>query len=158
MKTYVIDTNVLNVANGKAEQAGPACVLACLKKLADVKSSGRVAVDIEAHIFREYKRNASMSGQPGAGDAFFKWLHDRQGMVKHCELVRTNPRNNDGTEYEFFEDREGFDGFDPSDKKFLVVALKSDHGPIILNAVDSDWRAFKDPMSEVGVLVQELCS
>lgn len=157
MRSYVIDTNVLQVANWKAGQAKPQCVLACIKKLRAVMKSGRACVDAEGHVFSEYRHNASMSGQPGVGDAFFKWLHDRQGMHKHCELVQTEPRNSEGTEYDFFQGRQEFNGFDLSDRKFVVVALNSIYQPRVLNAVDSDWANFRRALERVRVYVEELC-
>ena len=45
--------------------------------------------------------------------------------------------------------------FDPSDRKFLAVAVAAD--AVVLNATDSDWGEQGALMGELGVEVRELC-
>ncbi len=157
MSTFVIDTNVLRVSNGQSSHASLTCVAACIGTLIDIRNAHRSAVDAEGHIFAEYFKNASRSGQPGVGDSFAKWLWDNQGVSKHCELVRTHPEDAAGREFEVFRSNEALDEFDLSDRKFVMVALNSGFRPKVLNAVDSDWAIFADALVLAGVVVQELC-
>ena len=83
----VVDTNVPLVANGKAEQAGLKCEDACVRKLRQVQAERRTLVDDKQLIFKEYLRRLSLSGQPGLGDAFFKWLWENQANPQHCRIV-----------------------------------------------------------------------
>src|SRR5207245_8723519 len=49
------------------------------------------------------------------------------------------------------------EGFDLSDRKFVAVARASRHSPTVLNAVDSDWRIYEEPLKRHGVEVEFLC-
>ncbi len=80
----VVDTNVPMVANGRTEQASLACVSTTITKLRDIQSRHRVLVDCLGLILDEYRRHLSPRGQPGLGDAFFKWLWDNQANPQVC--------------------------------------------------------------------------
>jgi hypothetical protein len=150
----VVDTNVAIVANGRADQAGPSCVLACVNALLDVVRRRRVIVD-DGRIFGEYIRNLSMSGQPGVGDAFFKWIWDQQADPVCCTRVELTPHEQRG--FEAFPDDAALTGFDAADRKFVAVAIASGESPPILNAADTDWWLFRKPLSRYGVTVEFLC-
>ena len=45
--------------------------------------------------------------------------------------------------------------FDPSDRKFLAVAVVAK--AVVLNATDSDWDEHAVLMEELGVKVSQLC-
>ena len=45
--------------------------------------------------------------------------------------------------------------FDPSDRKFLAVAVVAN--AVVLNATDCDWSEQKQLMEDLGVTVRELC-
>ena len=58
------------------------------------------------------------------------------------------------------DNRRGFEelpdnDFDPSDRKFLAVAVVANAA--VLNAVDSDWSEHEALMEDLGVNVEELC-
>jgi hypothetical protein len=152
----VVDTNVPVVANGRTPQAGPACVLACIDALDDLRLHNRVVLDSLGRILQEYRNNLSASGQPGVGDAFFKWVWQNQANTTHCETVEIHPRRN-GEDYEEFPDDPELARFDRSDRKFVAVALASRLNPPIYNAVDSDWWDFRDALAAHGVTVRFLC-
>jgi hypothetical protein len=155
----VIDTNVLQVANGNAPQADPTCVLATIDRLESVRRHEIVCLDISELILQEYiAQRFSFAGQPGAGDAFFKWIFDNQANQQHCEQVLITPRHDDHTNFDEFPDDPALAGFDRSDRKFVAVALASSNNPTVLNAVDSDWRLFGDALAANGVTVEELCA
>jgi hypothetical protein len=48
-------------------------------------------------------------------------------------------------------------GFDRSDRKFVAVARASAHGPMIVNAVDTDWWIYRVALQRHGVRVEFLC-
>jgi hypothetical protein len=156
MTVVVIDTNVLIVANGRTEQADQDCVLACLDAL-DQAQKGIVVLDDIGRILNEYMGRLSMSGQPGAGDAFFKWLHDHQADSRHCECVRITPKSSDEEDFKEFPDDPKLAGFHRKDRKFVAVARASRRSPRILNAVDRDWWDFREALKVNGVFVRFLC-
>lgn len=157
MKAVVIDTNVPVVANGRTEQAGPDCVLACLEALESTVRTGKLVLDDALRIVNEYMNNLSMSGQPGAGDSFMKWIWQNQANPDCCERVHITPRAGGTEDYKEFPDDPDLAGFDPPDRKFAAVARASRHGPVVLNAADTDWWDYKEPLERHGVSVEFLC-
>jgi hypothetical protein len=107
-------------------------------------------------ILKEYKdQRLSFSGQPGFGDAFFKWVFDNQADQRRCERVQIHPRD-DGT-FDESPNAPELEGFDRGDRKFVAAALASPSSPPILNAVDSDWWDYYDVLSRHGLKIEFLC-
>ena len=153
----VIDTNVLVAANDKSEQAGPDCVLACVSALAKMKTGKLVLVDSGMRIFDEYRRYACLSGQPGLGDAFCKWLWYNQANSRYCQQIEITPKENDPLDFDEFPNGPDLACFDRADRKFVAVALASGKQPTILNATDSDWWNFREPLESNRVKIEFLC-
>jgi hypothetical protein len=152
----VIDTNVGIVANGKHESAQPDCIIACIEALGAARRKV-VLVDDAYRIFDEYRRHLSPSGQPGVGDAFFKWLWDNQGNRRRCRQIKITPTTDEDRQFAEFPDDPDLDGFDPSDRKFVAVACASGMQPAILNASDRDWWEHREALGRNGVNVKFLC-
>jgi hypothetical protein len=155
MSAYVVDTNVLFVANQASPQAGPQCVNACVNALRAAKE-GIVVLDDSWRILGEYG-NKLNPGQPGAGDLFLKWVHKNQTNPDHCEQVRLTLRSNDQDDFNEFPDDEALERFDRSDRKFVAVALASKNEPDVLNAVDRDWWDYREELKRHQVHIQFLC-
>ena len=151
----VVDTNVPLVANGKAEQAGLKCEDACVRKLRLIQAERRTLLDDKWLIIEEYRRNLSHTGQPGVGDAFFKWLWENQANPPHCRIVPVTVQAD--REFTEFPDDPRLVSFDLADRKFVAVALASGAGPHVLNAADTDWRDHRQALAENGVDVVFLC-
>lgn len=146
--TFVVDTNVLVVANGGDWlRTAPACVDTCVRKLQQVKDSERTVIDDGWQILGEYKDNARSSGEPGFGDAFLRWLLSNIANSDRCDCVR--PAD--------FPDDARLANFDQSDRKFVCVALAHPDKPSILNAVDSDWHAVIVPLADYGIKIDCIC-
>ena len=157
MTTYVVDTNVAVVANGRNTTADAHCRLACVNELRSVAAGAVVAIDDgttedkRSAIMKEYARRLNFSGAPGAGDVFFKYVFDNQYRASRVRRVPVTPSEND---------RHGFDelpenDFDRSDRKFLAVAVVA--RATVLNATDSDWDEHASLMEELGVEIHQLC-
>jgi len=157
MNAFVVDTNVPVVANGKSEQADPDCVIACIDRLGAIVANGIVVLDDTMQILHEYMSNLSMSGQPGAGDAFMKWVWSIQADEGRCERVCLRPRSLESDDFSEFPDDVDLGTFDRSDRKFVAVALASRKRPIVLNAVDSDWARSYRVLARYGIEVSFLC-
>ncbi len=162
MEAYVVETNVAIVANNRVEQTPQAdvrCVQACITKLVECVKilkgglEGRLVLDARGEIEREYAAYLSFSGQPGVGDEFFFEVC-QQAYGPHCERVPITPQ---GDSYEEFPNDAVLASFDRSDRKFVAVALASAHHPVILNAVDSDYRDHQGALKAAGVCIKELC-
>ena len=157
MSTYVLDTNVAVVANGGTEQATSDCILNCLRILEQIKEKGILVLDDARLILTEYMNNLSPSGQPGAGDAFMKWVWINQANPIYCELVSITPKPCDSEDFEEFPNDPGLRRFDRSDRKFVAVALTSSNKPKILNAVDTDWWKYRVVLRRHGIRIRFLC-
>ncbi len=78
--------------------------------------------------------------------------------------LETQPREERLIELSIEFDEDGYatlpDGItfhDPSDRKFIAVALKFTPPAQIINATDTDWAVEKSSLSSAGITVQELC-
>lgn len=147
----VVDTNVPVVANGNSPQASPECVISCVLHLNRIVQGrrGKLVVDDQWRILREYQNNLSSSGQPGVGDAFLKWVLTNRANPKLCDLVSV-------AGHEFPPSPE-LSGFDPSDRVFVIVALAHARQPPVLQAVDVKWWKFRNALQNHGVTVEFLC-
>jgi len=153
----IVDTNVAIVANGKAEQAGIECIRACIAALKQVKASGRIWLDANRLILDEYRLHLSPTGQPGVGDAFFKWLWNNQANEQLCRQVRLTPLADDNRAFAEFPDDPELYGFDRSDQKYAAVALVCGEVAPIKNTSDTDWWNFREALARHEVQVNFIC-
>lgn len=151
MSTFVVDTNVAVSANGRETHADERCQLECVRKLKAVAVGEVVAIDDGGSILQEYLKYLRWSGQLGAGDAFLKHVFNFQYDSTRVRRVPLTPSE---------DHRRGFEElppntFDPSDRKFLAVAVVA--SAVVLNATDSDWHEHRALTDELGVEVRQLC-
>ncbi len=156
----VVDTNVPKTANlaldpATIPQEFTSCVLACVEAVDHVVNKGGLVLDSGDEIFTEYRNNLCLSGQPGVGDTFAKWVHDNQWNASKVTRVRITKN---GDSYDEFPDHDGLTRFDNSDRKFIAVANAHPAKPPVLQATDSKWWGRKDALSGTGITVQFLCS
>ena len=59
-------------------------------------------------------------------------------------------------DYKEFPEDPDLANFDPSDRKFVAVAIASGANPTIFNATDSDWQDAEAALKKY-VTVQQLC-
>ena len=150
MTTFVVDTNVAIVANGRSTQADEQCRRCCARMLETVVAREMVAIDDYGSILAEYARYLRRYGQPGLGYVFFKHVFNFQYDHKRVQRVPLTPA----------DDQRGFEElppntFDRSDRKFLAVAVVV--GGVVLNATDSDWAEHQALTDALGVRVHQLC-
>jgi len=149
--TFVVDTNVAIVANGRDTHADEHCRLACVKKLNSVTTRSIVAIDDVGCILAEYASHLTRPGGPGVGDAFFKHLFDYQYDPRRVLRVAVTPSEDDRRGFEELPENT----FDRSDRKFLAVAVVAN--AVVLNATDSDWNEHQELMDDLGVEINQLC-
>ena len=150
-----MDTNVAVVANGGANQADIACVESCVKTLRQIRDGQRLLLDDKGLILREYRNHLSPSGQPGPGDAFFKWIWENQANEDSCRTVPVACHADRA--FEEFPNDPSLSSFDMSDRKFVAVAIACGTDPKVLNASDTDWWNYRQVLRRHGVLVKFLC-
>jgi hypothetical protein len=158
-KKCLVDTNVPKKANMATDPSNipddlTHCVFACIEAIDNVIKKGGLVLDAGDEIFDEYRHQLSMSGQPGVGDRFMKWVHDNRWTFPAEDRVIITKN---GQSYDEFPDHEGLSHFDISDRKFIAVANSHLSKPTILQATDSKWWGWKTALKEVGIPVQFLC-
>ena len=159
-KKYLVDTNVpinANLAtNPDPDSDVPdECILACVEAIDHVVKNDGLILDSDDEIFTEYRNHLSLSGQPGVGDRFMKWVNDNRWKSPDIDRV-TITKNGDS--YDEFPDHDGLTQFDKSDRKFIAVSNVHLAKPPVLQATDSKWWGWKDALKKVGITVRFLCS
>jgi hypothetical protein len=157
MTAFVVDANAAVVASGRTPQADLGCVEACVNALAGITQTGMVVLDDEGLILSEYMDNLSISGQPGVGDAFMKWLWENQAVTARCEQVHLAHRDDDRDAFAAFPSDPRLGSFHRDDRKYVAAALTSQHSPTVLNAVDTDWWTHRAALSDNGISLRFLC-
>ena len=157
MRAFVVDVNVAIVANGHSPQADDDCILACIDALETIHRDGMIVLDDDMRILSEYMRHLQMGGQPSLGDLFMKWVWENQAVPSRCERIVLLRRDEDQEDFDVFPDDVDLRGFDPSDRKYVAVALASWNRPEVLNAVDSDWWHYRTALRRNGVRLRFVC-
>ncbi len=154
---FIIDTNVGVQANKALDVDSLSemeldCAENCVKLLKAVclNTSG-IVLDSDNEIFNEYRKRLSMSGQPGVGDMFMKWVHRNLG---YFDLV---PITKSGDTYIEFPSHPGLANFDPSDRKFVAVANAHKKNPTVYQATDSKWWGWRKALKGAGIEVEFIC-
>ena len=151
MTAFVVDTNVAIAANGRGTHADRRCQLACIETLRGLVERGTVAVDDGNLILDEYRNRLNFAGGPGVGDMFFKHVFNHQYQGGRVRRVPVTPVEDERRGFEELPENR----FDPSDRKFLAVAVAG--RAAVLNATDGDWGEQRALMEALGVEVNELC-
>ena len=153
----IVDTNVPVIANGGQKQASLDCEMACIEALLELKDRGHLVLDDADLIYDEYRRHLSLSGQPNPGDEFMKWVNDVRHTASRCSRVRLTQRGASSTDFEEFPDSPELRGFDPSDRKFVAVALAHGDGASVQVAVDRGWWMHRKALNRWSVQLEFLC-
>lgn len=153
----LVDTGVALVANGQADQASPACIVACTNALHDITRQGGLVLDSLGEIFTEYKNNLLQRGQRGPGDEFLLWVITNQWTPGRCDRVTLTRSSQAPPFYAEYPPNRALAGFDPSDCKFVAAANAHPDKPPILVSLDTDWANAKLALEEAGIRLRELC-
>jgi hypothetical protein len=144
---WVVDTNVGIVANDRPVDGDhpTESVLKCVLFLGNLMKIGRIAMDGDREIIREYPHKMRSTGEPGIGDAFLKWVLTNQANPSRCKIV-------DITNIAVPDQLKGF----RDDEKFIRTALGCSE-PQIAEAVDGLWWKRRADFEAVGITVNFLC-
>ncbi|WP_372609465.1 hypothetical protein [Halomonas sp.] len=156
MTRAVVDTNVLLVANDDHEGVSEECIIACIEAIEEIRRRGVVVIDDEWKILGEYHHKLNPNkGQPEPGDAFLKWLLQRQANTKHVAHVPVTETVQDW--FEEFPDHDLQVAFDPPDRKFIAVAAADDGNPHVFQAADCKWLSWWPQLAGAGVRFRFVC-
>lgn len=155
----LVDTNVPITANLAVKPDDipdelANCVSSCVKTIENIRKNGGLVMDEGNEIFREYLDHLSLSGQPGLGNVFMKWVHDHSWNADMVTQVRITKN---GDSYDEFPAHGELSNFDPSDRKFVAVANAHPEKPPIVQATDSKWWGWEKTLARVGITVKFPC-
>lgn len=153
--TYVVDTNVILVANQMHGEVSPDCIAQSALKLQDIMKKGRIALDDSWLIIKEYQEKLDSKRAPRPGDEFVKWVLRNMGARDRCDLV--NLQENAARGFESFPDDAELNDFDISDRKFVSVSAAHENHPEILQACDSKWLKYEPCLKKHKIIVQFIC-
>ncbi len=151
----VLDTNVLLVANGRHTGASDECRVACIERLLGVQQNGVTVLDDAHRILTEYRRKTRPNQPKEPGDAFLKWLLQNQANQDRVQTVAVSETSPNW--FAEFADDNLQARFDPSDRKFVAVAMAHPARPAVAQAADSKWLAWQGELQAMGVAVELLC-
>ncbi|HET8870536.1 MAG TPA: hypothetical protein VFM48_08825 [Aquabacterium sp.] len=154
--TWVVDTNVILVANGQHQGVDAASTEVCARWLEALMQTGRLALDDRHEIIGEYLHKTHASDGAGVGDAFLRWVLHNQDNPARIDLVSVEPDARRG--YVAFPDDPRLARFDASDRKFVAVARSHPECPAIWQATDSKWLDWAPALADHGVQVRFLCT
>jgi len=153
--TFVIDTNVILVANRQHAGVSDECARACDRRLQVVMESGRVTIDDRFRILSEYLNKTTPHTGKRTGDAFVKWLLQNKATPSRCDQVALAESPARG--FETFPDDARLAAFDPPDRKFVAVAAAHADKPPVLQAADSKWLDWAPALADYAISVEFLC-
>ena len=149
----IVDTNVLVVANDPFHETGPDCVDACVRELRRTQMDRRLLLDWSRQILGEYQNSVTRGGQAGVGTEFFKSAAAQRGVQVHHVHITPHPERR----FSEFPDDPALQTLDPSDRKFVAVAVASGENPPILHATDRGWKLHRGPLQRHGIVVRHVC-
>lgn len=150
-KIEVMDTNVL-ASVGKLppdDEIEANCIIACIewfKVFREGDENYKLAVDIGWKILNEYR------GQVKQGSLAERYLNELLSQpITRLEFVKIEYDDNGNAilKSDIMDD--------PSDRKFVAVALHFNPPALIINATDTDWEESKEKLVKNNIIVQELC-
>jgi hypothetical protein len=149
----LIDSNVPILANGTEDVDLSTVADSCINVLMEVMGRGGLVLDEGDRVFDEYRDNLRLSGQPGLGDMFMKWVHDNRWNDELCQRVQITCLDESNQVFAEFPSDDELDAFDVDDRKFVAVANAHATKAPIVQAVDYKWWGWKDALKRVGIQV-----
>jgi hypothetical protein len=150
---YVVDTNLLAIANNFQSNVNPVCKLAVIRLLKSILETGVVVIDDAGEITGEYRNYCNAKGQPNVGDEFFRQvlMNYSSGKVLRITLQKTASGG-----FEDFPTDPRLSDFDLSDRKFAAAGIATETP--VYAATDSDWLDHLTALNENGLKVEFVCS
>lgn len=155
MPTFIVDTNLILVAEGLHAGVSEHCVQACAARLREIMESGRIAMDDGFRILDEYQHKLGQPTHRGAGSAFVEWALKNHDDPARCDSVPITEEPYLG--FETFPADERLAHFDLSDRKFVAVAAAHPDHPPILQAADSKWLDWAQALQDYEIEVDFVC-
>ena len=155
MKSEIVDSNVVLVANGQHQDVARASVAVCAQRLKAIMDGKSLVVDTGLLILGEYGNKTVPNTGNRPGDAFVKWA--LQNYRNANRVHRTELTAHPDRVFETFPDDPDLARFDDPDRKFVAVACAHGASPHILQAADTKWLGWNEALQWHGVVVESIC-
>lgn len=147
----VFDTNVWALIDKIPPETGAErlCILACIewmRAFLEAEDDYQLAVDMQWKILIEYRNQIR---QGGLAEQYLNSLMSQP--IKRLKFVSIEYDENGHA----ILDEDIMD--DPSDRKFVAIALSFDDPAPIVNATDTDWEKDRDKLEAAGLTIIQLC-
>lgn len=149
---YIVDTNVLLVANGQSSMSLP-CMENCVKFIQSFWGQHILVIDDQYLVLGEYL-NKLRTKRGGIGDKFLKIALTKQRRVKQVTITRSGNTDHDFIEY---PDALSSIAIDLSDRKFFALSNANNTETPIVQASDSKWIGWAEALHAAGFPVYFLC-
>ncbi len=153
MTEVIVDTNVPLTADGN--HMSNTCQSCCAEFVQSViQGRHQVVLDDQWHILNEYQ-NKMLCTQNSFSHQFLKYILNNQ---KNTNRVKQVPITSVGADdFDEFPEALHSIGFDPSDRKFVAVAVSNKGKSPIVQAADSKWVGWEDNLKKEKIKVRFLC-
>lgn len=159
MSAIVIDTNVLLVASGLAEQMSDTCLKVCFERLEKARTDEQVVVDNQFLILDEYKKKLDANKRPPSpGGEFTRHLLQHMAVPSKVAAIDLTPTNQEKTRFAQFPPDAVLEAdFDPADRKFVAASYAHPERPPIVESADSKWLRWEPRLEAHGICLEVLC-
>jgi hypothetical protein len=155
MDEFVMDTNVPLIARGNSHMSAD-CEQTCSRFIEHFLRGRQILViDDDFEIIGEYMDQISTSGPVNYANRFLKWLFENQNNQHRVKQVKINLYG--AGSYEEIPEKLTELNIDPSDLKFIAVAISNQSKAPIAEASDSKWIGWEDALRELGIKIVFLC-
>ena len=151
-EAFIFDTNVLIVANDQRGDVPISIRAKCLELIRQCRE-GLLVLDNRWVVLNEYRAHLREAGEPGEGDRFFRYVLSTRGDLRRCLLTPLTPH--ESRSFEEFPDDPRLAKFDPSDRKWIALAVSCGNiAPVYAAADYEDYRPYLKTFLEHGVRVE----
>jgi len=155
MVEFIVDTNVPLIARG-ASHMSLECEDNCAKFIEHFLRGRQILVIDDAYaILDEYMKRIETTGPPDYSNRFLKWLFENQGNPHRVKLVKINQIGENN--FEEIPESLGHLKIDPSDLKFIAVAIANKGKAQIAEASDSKWIGWESELNSHNIQIRFIC-
>lgn len=155
MHEFIVDTNVPLIAKGDSHMS-TMCEENCANFIEGFLTGKKILViDDEYAILDEYMRCIPTTGPINFASIFLKWIYENQANVNKVKQVKINKIG----EKKFEEIPSSLSNLniDPSDLKFIAVAISNGGKAPIAEAADSKWIGWENELLKNNVKLHFNC-
>jgi hypothetical protein len=152
----IIDTNIPIIANNQdSPKPNNGCVKECIETLINLQNRGKIILDYQWEIIREYQNKLTSRKPVRVGDLFLRWVLTNRKNKSKCELhdIPLDPER-EGNYLHFPKDPD-LETFDRNDRKFVALAVAA--SAPIYTAADSDWNDYSEEFTRNNIKIKDLC-